>query len=86
MYSSSESNIGIDFLKTESSGGPIASEQALLNAPLHKESCSDTGIGRLHQTRTKQPGRNPQQDEQDLVVNLTSCCPIGNFFKKKLYI
>ena len=67
------------------------SDRALLNAPLHKQSCSDVGIrpptnyvGPVNSStfhRLRQNKRN--MAEQDLVTNMTTCCPFWNFIKRK---
>ena len=79
-----------EVFKTSSNWSGVASERALLNAPLYKQSCSDTGR-RIHKNHdpinSSTFHRNKlfktQKPQEGLVVNTTSCCYFGNFVKGK---
>ena len=89
LTTSSSNALGL--LQESSRWTAVASDRALMNAPLHKQSCSDRGIRpptnyvgpvnsstfhRLHNGK-----RNI--DEHELVANMTTCCPFWNFIKRK---
>ena len=78
-----------ELFKQSSEWEGIASSTALLNAPLHKQSCSDTGkrirkshapvnSSTFHRNKLLKANQNP-----DLVVHTTSCCQFGNFISRK---
>ena len=70
----------------------VASDRALMNAPLHKQSCFDHGLrlrpptnyvapvnsSTFHMLRDKK--RNTA--EHVVVTNMTTCCPFWNFIKR----
>ena len=80
----------VDIFKQSSDWSAIASKQALLNAPLYKQSCSDTGK-RIHKSHAPVNSstfhRNKllktQRDQGGLVVHTTACCDFGHFVRRK---
>ena len=77
------------FFKESSEWEGIASATALLNAPLHKQSCSDTGkripksqapvnSSTFHRNKLLKARMNSK-----MVVHTTSCCHFGNFLRRK---
>ena len=88
------SNDTLDMFKDSSKWTAVASDRALLNAPLHKQSCSDHGVrlrarnhsGPVNSSTYHRNKRNAGigTNEPDLmVVNITTCCPFWNFIKRK---
>ena len=79
-----------DVFKASSDWSAVASERALLNAPLHKQSCSDTGrrIRKSHapinsSTFHRNKLLNTHKPQEGLVVNTATCCYFGNFIQRK---
>ena len=85
------SSENLDIFGDSSKWTAVASDRALLNAPLHKQSCSDHGVrarnhsGPVNSSTFHRINRNKRNvTEQDLmVVNITTCCPFWNFMKRK---
>ena len=85
------SSENLDIFGDSSKWNAVASDRALLNAPLHKQSCSDHGVrarnhsGPVNSSTFHRINRNKRNTaEQDLmVVNITTCCPFWNFMKRK---
>ena len=75
----------LNFFSKSSKWTAVVSDRALLNAPLYKQSCSDRGIrvdagpvnsSTFHRHRQNVP-------EQELVANMTTCCPFWKFMTRK---
>ena len=80
----------LDMFKDSSKWTAVASDRALLNAPLHKQSCSDHGVrvrarnhsGPVNSSTFHRNKRNVAEPDM-MVVNITTCCPFWNFIKRK---
>ena len=80
------SGSGLEIFRASSKWTAVASDRAMLNAPLYKQSCSDAGVrlNRQGPVNSSTYHRNkPHVGEQELVANITSCCPFWNFIKRK---
>ena len=75
----------LNFFSKSSKWTAVVSDRALLNAPLYKQSCSDRGVrvktgpvnsSTFHRNRQNAP-------EQELVANMTTCCPFWKFITRK---
>ena len=93
LIPSAETTMSIDTLdmfKDSSKWTAVASDRALLNAPLHKQSCSDHGVrvrarnhsGPVNSSTFHRNKRNVTEPDM-MVVNITTCCPFWNFIKRK---
>ena len=82
------SSENVDMFGSSSRWTAVVSDRALLNAPLHKQSCSDHGVrarnlpGPVNSSTFHRNKRNVAEQEL-MVVNITTCCPFWNFIKRK---
>ena len=85
------SSDGMGVFRESSRWTAVASDTAMLNAPLHKQSCSDHGLrppadyaGPVNSSTFHRLRKNKRHaDENELVANITTCCPFWNFMKRK---